>query len=109
MQPVPGSSKPNVVGEDSSFVNIVVTMNGINAVDDRNTKAGGKSTLLHLTHHGGPSLSRCLRSRHTASTTQYTACKTAQGCQMCIHQSDTFLSFFREHARELSIFVLKRK
>ena len=93
MQPVPCSSKPNVVGEDSSFVDIVVTMHGINTVDDRNAKTGGKSTLLHLSHHGGPSLSRCLRTRHTASTTQYTACKTAQQCQTHTHQSFTFCIF----------------
>ena len=93
MQPVPCSSKPNVVGEDSSFVGIVVTMHSIYTIDERNAKAGGKSALLQLSHRGGPSLSRCLRSRHSASTTKYTACKTAQQCQTHTHRSVAFFIF----------------
>lgn len=55
--------------ENGGSVDIIVAMNGIDAIDDRNTKPGGKSTLLHLSDHVHPGLCRSLRSRHAASPT----------------------------------------
>ena len=53
---LPGDSEANVVRENGGFVDIVVAMNSINAINHGNPKASGQRALLDLIHCVDPCL-----------------------------------------------------
>lgn len=71
---LPGSSKANVMGENSSIIDIVVAMNSINAIDHWNPQTTGKRPPLKIIYHIDPICSTGLRKRRASPTTQHTPC-----------------------------------
>lgn len=67
---LPGDTKSNIVREDCSFVDIIMAMNCINAINHGNAKASLKSALLKLIYHIHPILRGGIRFWYTPSTTQ---------------------------------------
>lgn len=51
---LPGSSKANIMGENSSIIDIVVAMNSINAIDHWDPQTTGKRPLLKIIYHIDP-------------------------------------------------------
>lgn len=51
---VPGGADADVVGEHGGAVDVVVTVDGVGAVEDGDAEAGGEGVALHAVDHGGP-------------------------------------------------------
>jgi len=73
----PSATKADVVGEDGGPVDVVVPMDGVDAVEHGDPEARGHGTPLDLVDHLHP-LSRCrVGSRDAATTAQHAPCSAA--------------------------------
>ena len=70
---VPGGSEADVVGEDGGADDIVVVVDGIDAVDDGDAEAGREGEALHAVDHTSPVGRGCAFPGRTAAAVEEAA------------------------------------
>ena len=70
---VPGGSEADVVGEDGGADDIVVVVDGIDAVDDGDAEAGREGEALHAVDHTSPVGRGCAFPGQTAAAVEEAA------------------------------------
>ena len=93
----PSATKADVVGEDGGPVDVVVPMDGVDAVEHGDPEARGHGTPLDLVDHLHP-LRRCrVGSRDAATTAQHAPCSSTR-CMHCYYRSISFVMHDHMHA-----------
>lgn len=74
---LPGCSEANIMREYCGFIDVIMPMNSINPVYERNSQSRRKGSLLKTINHIHPVFRTSLRAWHTPSTTQHTTCNNS--------------------------------